>query len=437
MGKQPQPAVRGYFDAREVLDAARGRWESVLAGFGVRTELLTGRHGPCPGCGGRDRFRFDDKEGEGTFICSQGGGGNLSGNGLTLLQHVTGWEWKRCVEEIGRRYLSDSQRRGWNGESGDAPPPREDLPEEPRGEVESVPKFSHTRLRSFIEGMPTVTRDDLRAMSPVRVEKASAADFFEVLYGTDERVLVFTNFYSQGDFLYQVGKGSCRLAATRGVKAVVSPLPTTAREGIWFLCNPVNGRWEIGPLKRRIVYPGGYGPKMLKVVERLGLHGPPQLLLEQSWVRRTWKNVTSFRYAVLESDTVPEEQWLKVLIKLPLPIVAIYTSGGRSLHALVRIDAGDKLTWDMMVRGRSTTTFQRRTSLMDLVCPLGADANALTAVRLTRLPFCFREGARPEDGPYKRYESPRLQELLYLAPVALNKPMPWKSLELRHGGLLR
>jgi len=74
---------------------------------------------------------------------------------------------------------------------------------------------------------------------------------------------------------------------------------------------------------------------------------------------------------------------------------------------------------------------------MDLVCPLGADPGALTAVRLTRLPFCFREGTKPKDGPYIRYEKPRLQELLYLAPVHLTKPMAWKSLEMRHGGVVR
>lgn len=426
MGRPLQPAVRGYFDVRDVLDAARGRWASVLAGFGVQTELLTGRHGPCPGCAGRDRFRFDDKEGEGTFICSQGGGGNLAGNGLTLLEHVTGWEWKKCVEEVGRRLLNDSQRRGWNGESGESRPVREDLPDAPREKVESVPQFSHTRLRSFIEGMPTVTRDDLRAMSPVRVDQATPAEFFEVLYGTDERVLVFTNFYSQGDFLYQVGKGSCRLSSQRGVKAVISPLPTTAREGIWFLCNPVSGKWEPGESKTQWQHvPEGH-------------HGPPHVKrMDAKWQRRSWRSVTTYRYAVLESDTVPEEQWLKVLMKLPVPIVAIYTSGGKSLHALVRIDAGDKPTWDAMVRGRTAGTFQRKTALMDLVCPLGADAAALTAVRLTRLPFCFREGTKPKDGPYKRYEAPRLQELLYLTPAALDKRMAWKSLELRHGGLLR
>jgi hypothetical protein len=103
----------------------------------------------------------------------------------------------------------------------------------------------------------------------------------------------------------------------------------------------------------------------------------------------------------------------------------------------VRIDAGDKPTRDARVRGRSPGLHERKTALMDLVCPLGADANALTAVRLTRLPFCFREGTKPKDGPYRRYESPRLQELLYLAPVALDRMMPWKSLELKHGGVVR
>lgn len=293
--------------------------------------------------------------------------------------------------------------------------------------VESVPAFSHVRLRSFIEGMPAFTRNDLRRISPLQVDKATPAEFFEVLYGTDERVLVFTNFYSQGDYLYQVGKGSCRLSQTRGVKAVISPLPTTAKEGVWFLCNPVNGKWEPGETKTQ----------WMTVAQ--GQQGPPYpKRVDAKFARRSWRSVTTFRYAVLESDTVPEEQWLKVLMKLPIPIVAIYTSGGKSLHALVRIDAGDKLRWDAMVRGRTPGSMPRSMALMDLVCPLGADAAALTAVRLTRLPFCFREGTKPKDGPYQRYEKPRPQELLYLNPVPLDRPMAWKSLELRHGagGLL-
>ena len=32
--------------------------------------------GTCPMCGGKDRFRFDDKGGRGTWICSQCGAGD-------------------------------------------------------------------------------------------------------------------------------------------------------------------------------------------------------------------------------------------------------------------------------------------------------------------------------------------------------------------------
>ena len=143
-------------------------------------------------------------------------------------------------------------------------------------------------------------------------------------------------------------------------------------------------------------------------------------------------NVTSFRYAVLESDVAPEPLWIKALVKLPVPIVAIYSSGGKSLHALIRIDAGDKLHWDRIVRGTNQGSAARTTGLMRVVCPLGADPAALTAVRLTRLPFCMREGTSGKEG-YVRYERPRLQELIYLNPMALDRKAEWKSLEVRHG----
>ena len=51
-------------------DAARGRWRGILVGLGVPGELLDGRQRPCPVCGGRDRFRFDDKQGRGTSFCN-------------------------------------------------------------------------------------------------------------------------------------------------------------------------------------------------------------------------------------------------------------------------------------------------------------------------------------------------------------------------------
>jgi len=65
-----------------------GRWPATLAGLGVAAHHLVDKHGPCPGCGGTDRFRFDDKDGRGTWICSQGGGTPASGDGFDLLIHT-------------------------------------------------------------------------------------------------------------------------------------------------------------------------------------------------------------------------------------------------------------------------------------------------------------------------------------------------------------
>lgn len=61
----------------EVKTAASGRWDNeILPHFGVDKHLLTGKHGPCPICGGKDRFRFDNKNGRGTFYCNHCGAGD-------------------------------------------------------------------------------------------------------------------------------------------------------------------------------------------------------------------------------------------------------------------------------------------------------------------------------------------------------------------------
>lgn len=77
------------FDFATVKAAARGRWTEILPALGIPPESLVNRHRPCPGCGGTDRFRFDDKDGDGTWICS-GDGELRAGDGLALLAHVRG-----------------------------------------------------------------------------------------------------------------------------------------------------------------------------------------------------------------------------------------------------------------------------------------------------------------------------------------------------------
>ena len=52
-------------------------------------------------------------------------------------------------------------------------------------------------------------------------------------------------------------------------------------------------------------------------------------------------NVTAFRYCLVESDTLPIAEQDALFRKLELPIAALVHSGGKSLHAIVRIDAAD------------------------------------------------------------------------------------------------
>ena len=52
-------------------------------------------------------------------------------------------------------------------------------------------------------------------------------------------------------------------------------------------------------------------------------------------------NITRFKYALIESDTMTVEEQYEVFHQLELPITCLVHSGGKSLHAIVRIDAKD------------------------------------------------------------------------------------------------
>lgn len=80
------------------MDEAIGRWPGILQTLGVDPKYLINKHGACPMCQGTDRYRFDDKAGRGTWICSHCG----SGDGFGLLQHVFGWGFKEAAKEVDR-----------------------------------------------------------------------------------------------------------------------------------------------------------------------------------------------------------------------------------------------------------------------------------------------------------------------------------------------
>lgn len=83
---------------KSARELARNRWPELLVHFGVERNHLTGKHAPCPVCGGRDRFRFDDQDGRGTWICSKCG----AGDGFNLLAGIMGWSFKQAALEVER-----------------------------------------------------------------------------------------------------------------------------------------------------------------------------------------------------------------------------------------------------------------------------------------------------------------------------------------------
>ena len=88
----------------DLQEQTRGQWPGILAALaGLTDQQLTDRHQPCPLCGGEDRYRFDDKDGNGTWFCNQCGGKNQqggAGSGMDMLMRRTGWPFKEAAERV-------------------------------------------------------------------------------------------------------------------------------------------------------------------------------------------------------------------------------------------------------------------------------------------------------------------------------------------------
>ena len=102
----------------ETANAARGRWPGILQTLGVEPKFLVDKHGPCPICSGKDRFRFDDKL-NGQFFCSHCG----AGDGFKLLELLHGWPFKKAASEVDQivgRIPATSEAKPKRSESDNA-----------------------------------------------------------------------------------------------------------------------------------------------------------------------------------------------------------------------------------------------------------------------------------------------------------------------------
>ncbi|MDR6297515.1 phage/plasmid primase-like uncharacterized protein [Pantoea dispersa] len=79
----------------DTVKAATGFWPQLLPALGISVHA-GGRHGACPACGGKDRFRFDNQDGRGTWLCNQCG----AGDGLNLVEKALSLSAKEAAMKV-------------------------------------------------------------------------------------------------------------------------------------------------------------------------------------------------------------------------------------------------------------------------------------------------------------------------------------------------
>jgi hypothetical protein len=202
-----------------------------------------------------------------------------------------------------------------------------------------------------------------------------------------------------------------------------------AEESDWWEASPYRIDWEPGPRDALALLGALYAPEeYLFIGERYGaevatvgdwmrriesgepcpphfipnpLTGQEHPLPDGKLSRRGDSAVASFRFAVAEFDTMSKPEQLAFWWGYrSAPIVALIDSGGKSIHALLRVDAPSREAWEADVEQR---LFSR------VLCPLGCDAACRNESRLSRLPGHFRR------------EKNQWQRLLYLNPEGVRR----------------
>lgn len=79
----------------DIKDQSAGRWQSILINLGMGANILTGKHSECPLCGRQKGFRFDDKDGSGSYICVCS-----AGKGVNLAIEYLGLDFVSAVKSI-------------------------------------------------------------------------------------------------------------------------------------------------------------------------------------------------------------------------------------------------------------------------------------------------------------------------------------------------
>ncbi len=217
-------------------------------------------------------------------------------------------------------------------------------------------QYDPEAVQRFIEDIPVdVDEMFLCKRSPMPLDRLNATLFLNALYKPGEKIFVTDNFEQKEP----------SAIVTIGDEMPNSTLERLAREnqnGVWYYPNPVSGKWV-------------------------------KTNSNDSHSMRCKAALTAFPFLFIESDKVSESDWLKIVCSLELPVAAIYKSGRRSIHVMIKIDAKSIEDWEAKVA-----------PLKAMLIPLGADPAVMRLSQLSRLPQCLRGNTG------------RMQKLLYLDP---------------------
>lgn len=92
-------------------------------------------------------------------------------------------------------------------------------------------------------------------------------------------------------------------------------------------------------------------------------------------------DIASFKYALVESDSIDIGKQLSIIHQLELPVAAVVYSGAKSIHAIVKVDASDN------------KEYRERVSYLYKICDkngLEVDSQNKNPSRLSRMPGCIR-----------------------------------------------
>ena len=197
-----------------------------------------------------------------------------------------------------------------------------------------------------------------------------------------------------------------------------------ASEANWLERSPIRIDWEPGPRDALAVLDALWLPDELLFVDQfmgnsvntvrewrmrfaMGLPVPPHVIpnplrpdagttQDGKPSHRCDDSVVSFRYAVAEFDVMDKAEQLAFWWGFrSAPIAALIDSGGKSIHAWLRVDCPDRATWE---RDVEQVLFGK------VLIPLGCDPACRNESRLSRMPGHFRR------------ENNAWQRLLFLDP---------------------